>query len=104
MQAHSLHDLRPNAYQYAWDNSIEPALEIESGEAVLIHVRDASDEQITSASGVDDILKLDFTHVNPVSGPVFVKGAEPGDTLAVGESGITGEVVELPFHPPAPAA
>ena len=27
--------------------------------------------------------KLDFTHVNPVSGPVFVKGAQPGDVLAV---------------------
>jgi acetamidase/formamidase len=50
---------------------------------VLLHVRDASDEQISSGSGVDDVLKLDFSHVNPVSGPIFVKGAEPGDTLAV---------------------
>ena len=82
-EAHSLHDLRRDAYRYAWDNSIEPALEIESGEAVLLHVRDASDEQIHEGSGVDDVLKLDFSHVNPVSGPIFVKGAEPGDALAV---------------------
>jgi acetamidase/formamidase len=82
-QAHSLHDLRKDAFQYAWDNSFEPALEIASGESVLLHVRDASDEQITAGSGVDDVLKLDFSHVNPVSGPVFVKGTEPGDTLAV---------------------
>jgi acetamidase/formamidase len=82
-QARSLHDLRRDAYQYAWDNSIGPVLEIESGEAVLLHVRDASDEQIGEGSGVDDVAKLDFSHVNPVSGPVFVKGAEPGDTLAV---------------------
>jgi acetamidase/formamidase len=82
-QARSLHDLRRDAYQYAWDNSIEPALEIESGEAVLLHVRDASDEQIGRDSGVDDVLELDFSHVNPVSGPVYVKGAEPGDALAV---------------------
>lgn len=87
-QAHSLHDLRRDAYRYAWDNSVEPALEIESGEAVLLHVRDASDEQITRDSGTDDVLELDFTHVNPVSGPVYVKGAEPGDALAV-------EIVEL---------
>jgi acetamidase/formamidase len=79
----SLHDLRAGAFEYAWDNSIEPALEIESGEAVLLHVRDASDEQICERSGVDDVGKLDFSHVNPVSGPIFVKGAEPGDTLAV---------------------
>jgi acetamidase/formamidase len=82
-QAHSLHDLRRDAFEYAWDNSIEPALEIESGQAVLLHVRDASDEQISRNSGVDDVLQLDFSHVNPVSGPIYVKGAEPGDALAV---------------------
>src|SRR3954464_11771014 len=79
----SLHDLRADAYQYAWDNSVEPALEIDSGEAVLLHVRDASDEQIHEGSGVEDVGKLDFTHVNPVSGPVFVRGARPGDVLSV---------------------
>ena len=79
----SLHDLRSDAYEYAWDNSIEPALEIESGDAVLLHVRDASDEQIGRDSGDEDVLRLDFSHVNPVSGPVFVKGAEAGDALAI---------------------
>jgi acetamidase/formamidase len=79
----SIHDLRPDAYNYVWDNSIEPALEIESGETVELHVRDASDEQIHKGSGVADVSKLDFTHVNPVSGPVFVKGAKAGDVLEV---------------------
>src|SRR5689334_374271 len=83
MDVGSLHDLRSDAYQYAWDNSVEPALEVEPGETVLLHVRDASDEQISAGSGVEDVLNLDFTHVNPVSGPIFVKGARPGDTLAV---------------------
>jgi acetamidase/formamidase len=79
----SFHDLRRDAFEYSWDNSIEPALEIESGDTVLLHVRDASDEQIHAASTVEDVVALDFDHVNPVSGPVLVKGAEPGDTLAV---------------------
>ena len=79
----SIHDLRPDAFNYVWDNSIEPALEIESGEAVELHVRDASDEQIHKGSGVEDVAKLDFSHVNPVSGPVFVKGARAGDVLEV---------------------
>jgi acetamidase/formamidase len=79
----SLHELRHDAYNYVWDNSIEPALELESGDAVALRVRDASDEQIGEHSGVEDVLKLDFTHVNPVSGPVFVKGAKPGDVLEV---------------------
>jgi acetamidase/formamidase len=79
----SLHDLRADAFNYVWDNSLEPALEVESGDEVLLHVRDASDEQIHEDSGVEDVLDLDFTHVNPVSGPVFVKGARPGDVLEV---------------------
>ncbi len=84
MQApRTLHDLRPDAFNYVWDNSIEPALEIEPGDHVEFHVRDASDEQITSSSTSADVERLDFTHVNPVSGPVFVKGAKPGDVLEV---------------------
>ena len=79
----SIHDVRPDAFNYVWDNSIEPALEIESGESVELHVRDASDEQIHKGSGVEDVAKLDFSHVNPVSGPVFVKGALAGDVLEV---------------------
>ena len=34
-------------------------------------------------STAEDVAKIDFSHVNPVSGPVFVKGAHPGDVLAV---------------------
>jgi len=92
MHTGSLHDLRHDAYRYGWDNSFEPALEIESGETVLLHVRDASDEQLGPDSTAADVAALDFSKVNPVSGPVFVKGAAPGDTLAV-------ELLE--FQPPS---
>ncbi len=92
MQSGSIHDLRPDAFEYGWDNSFEPALEVESGETVLLHVRDASDEQIGPNSTAAAVAALDFGKVNPVSGPVYVKGAEPGDTLAV-------ELLE--FQPPS---
>src|SRR5919201_2618349 len=83
MAGKTLHEVRPDAFNYVWDNSIAPALEIASVDDVELHVRDASDEQITADSGVDAVAGLDFSHVNPVSGPVFVKGARPGDVLAV---------------------
>jgi acetamidase/formamidase len=83
LHARSIHDLRSDAFNYAWDNSIEPALQVHPGDVVELHVRDASDEQIHADSGAEDVAKLDFSHVNPVSGPVFVKGARPGDVLAV---------------------
>jgi acetamidase/formamidase len=84
----SFHDVRADRFSYVWDHSIEPAIEIEPGETVLLHARDASDEQIGRESTAADIASIDFSHVNPVSGPVFVKGARPGDALAV-------EVLEL---------
>ena len=87
----TLHSVREEAFNYVWDNSLEPALEIDPGEAIELHVRDASDEQIHADSGVEDITRLDFDHVNPVSGPVFVKGAKPGDVL---------EIELLEFRPP----
>ncbi len=83
MHRQSLHEVRPDAFNYVWDNALEPALSIESGEDVLLHVRDASDEQIGPGSGDDAVANLDFAHVNPVSGPVEVRGAKPGDVLAV---------------------
>ena len=83
MHSHSLHEVRPDAYNYVWDNAIEPVLSVESGEEVLLHVRDASDEQLGPDSDAAAVAALDFDHVNPVSGPVEVRGARPGDVLAV---------------------
>jgi acetamidase/formamidase len=81
--AHSIHELRPDAYNAVWDNSLEPALEVEAGDVVELHARDASDDQLTRSSLAADVPALDFDRVNPVSGPIYVKGARPGDTLAV---------------------
>jgi acetamidase/formamidase len=88
MHRHSLHEVRPEAFNYVWDNAIPPALEVDSGAEVELHVRDAGDEQIGPDSGADAVANLDFSHVNPVSGPVYVKDAKPGDVLAV-------EILEL---------
>ncbi len=80
---HSFHSVRPDAFNYVWDNSIEQVLEVSSGEVVEFSLRDASDEQIQANSTSEDVAKLDFSHVNPVSGPVYVQEAQPGDVLAV---------------------
>jgi acetamidase/formamidase len=80
---HSLHEVGRDAFAYAWDNSIEPAVEVESGDAISLHARDASNGQIRKDSGAEAVAAVDLEHVNPVSGPVFVKGAAPGDVLAV---------------------
>jgi acetamidase/formamidase len=66
-----------------WDNSLGPAIHCAPGESLEFEVVDASGGQLSAASTVDDIATLDFSRINPVTGPVFVDGAEPGDVLQV---------------------
>jgi acetamidase/formamidase len=66
-----------------WDNSFKPALTIAPGESCLFECRDASNGQLTAKSLVSDVATLDFGQVNPVTGPVYVDGAKPGDALKV---------------------
>jgi acetamidase/formamidase len=83
MHGHSIHDARVDAFHHAWDRDLEPAVEIDPGTALEFAVRDASDHQLGPESTSADVAALDFGRVNPVSGPVFVKGARPGDALEV---------------------
>jgi acetamidase/formamidase len=46
-------------------------------------VSDASGSQLSPESTLGDVATLDFSKVNPVTGPVFVDGAEPGDVLKI---------------------
>jgi hypothetical protein len=62
----SIHDVPGEAFDFVWNKAFEPVLEVESGEAVLLHLRDASDDQIREDSGVQDVERLDLWHVNPV--------------------------------------
>lgn len=62
---------------------IEPALEVGEGEEVVLETRDALDGQLTSASTVADFATLDVGAIHPLTGPVFVKGVQPGDLLEI---------------------
>ncbi len=66
-----------------WDNSIQPVQKVPSGTILEFETLDASGGQITQKSTVDDVSNLDFSKVNPVTGPVFVEGAKPGDALKI---------------------
>ncbi len=66
-----------------WDNSIPPVVELSPGDTIDIEIANASGGQVTRESGVDALLTLDFARVNPVTGPIAIAGAEPGDTLIV---------------------
>ena len=59
-----------------------PAEHIKPGDSVITSTRDASNDAF-SVSDKTVAPKLDLTKVNPQTGPFYVEGAEPGDTLVV---------------------
>ncbi len=63
--------------------NIEAVLEVSQGEEVLIETRDSLDGQITPATRAEEVKGLDLGLVHPLTGPVFVKDAEPGDALEI---------------------
>jgi acetamidase/formamidase len=68
---------------HAWDNSIAPVIEIEPGQRVELDLMNSSGGQLGPDSTVADVAALDFARVNPVTGPIAVRGAKPGDALTV---------------------
>jgi amidase len=83
------HTIHGAQHHFGWDNSLAPALRAEPGATILFHCRDSSAGQFTAASTVAEVASLDFSRVNPVSGPVYVAGAEPGDALKITIDGFT---------------
>jgi acetamidase/formamidase len=77
------HHLSAAHIHYGWDNSLDPVLTICPGDTVEIETVDASGGQLTKDSTVADVARVDFARVNPVTGPIWVDGAEPGDALKV---------------------
>ena len=66
-----------------WHPDIPPILEVDPGEDVLLETRDASDGQIKKEMTVDDLGNLDSKVAHPLTGPVYIKGAQPGDLLEI---------------------
>ena len=66
-----------------WHPDIPPALEVEPGEEVVLQTRNAIDGGVTPTSEPKDILNIDLGLIHPLTGPVYVQGAEPGDLLEV---------------------
>jgi acetamidase/formamidase len=77
------HTVHGHHHHNVWDQDIEPVLEVEAGATVELETVDASGGQVHRGSTPDDLRDIDFGKVNPVTGPVFVRGARPGDVLEV---------------------
>jgi acetamidase/formamidase len=79
-RTHYLHD---EQVHYTWDTGNQPVLEIDSGDTVDVWTRDVSDNQIGPDSDTSVIDGVDWDRAYPLTGPIAIAGAQPGDTLAI---------------------
>lgn len=77
------HYLPNDKFHFFWNHTNEPAVKIKSGDTVVMESLEVSDNQISPQSTVDEMEGLDWDRFYPLAGPVYVEGAEPGDTLAI---------------------
>lgn len=66
---------------WAFGPDLEPVLEVEPGATVRLETNDCFSGQIRSEE--DLVTEIDFERVNSATGPIAVRGAEPGDSLVV---------------------
>jgi formamidase len=73
----------PHLGHNRWHPDIPPIIEADPEEEVVLETRDASDGQIKPGMTVADLGALDAKVAHPLTGPVYVKGASPGDLLEI---------------------
>jgi len=66
-----------------FSRTIPPVLTVPSGAVIELLTKEATDGQIDVDSPVEAMANLDFEPIHPLTGPIYVEGAEPGDVLAV---------------------
>jgi len=73
------HRLSRDQVIWAFGPDLEPVLEVEPGDTVVFETNDCFTGQIRSED--DLVTEIDLERINGATGPVAVKGAEPGDSL-----------------------
>src|SRR3712207_3702298 len=76
-----------------WHPDIRPAVRIQPGDSVELPTRDAFDGQLSRETQAADLANADLSVVHPLTGPVYVEGAEAGDLLEIE----IGEITPEPF-------
>jgi formamidase len=66
-----------------WHPEIPPVATVRPGHVVTLETRDGLAGQLTRASTHADCAAHDLGVAHPLTGPVFVDGAEPGDVLEI---------------------
>jgi len=77
---HSIHERQSH---FGWNNAFAPEVTVAPGDIVEFETVDSSGGQLLPTSTAADIPNMDSAKFCPLTGPVYVDGAEPGDALKV---------------------
>ena len=66
-----------------FSRTIPPTLRVPSGAVVELWTKEATDGQLHVGSTAEDVPGVAFDPIHPLTGPIWVEGAAPGDVLAV---------------------
>ncbi len=72
---------QPGEYSYVFSRYLEPIVKVQPGETVAIYTKDAFENRVSKETDLPS--KIVDGNPNPQTGPIYIEGAEPGDTLAV---------------------
>lgn len=81
--AAAMHTIHRRDHHWVWDQEIPPVATVAPGDIVELQTNDPGGGQIDANSDASAITRLDFSRVNPVTGPIYIDGAIPGDAVVV---------------------
>ena len=76
------HRIGRESFHYLWSREHKPVISVEPGDSVSFDINDVSSWQVTKDTPPERP-GFDPSKLYPLSGPVHIVGAEPGDTLIV---------------------
>ena len=75
------HQITRDQHVWAFGPSMTPVLEVDPGAVIRLELNDCFSGQVTKET--DLFTSLDLERLNSATGPIAVRGAEPGDSLVV---------------------
>ena len=87
----TLHVLAAEPTHSRWNRALPPRLDIEAGDTVRFQCVEAAGGQIHRGTSLQELATIDRNRVHSLTGPIFVRGAHPGDVLEI-------EILELAHH------
>jgi amidase len=76
-----MHRIERARHVFSYSSKHPPAARVEPGEEVLFETTYAFGDQELKPG--DTLADIDLSLCDPLTGPIFIEGAEPGDTIAV---------------------